>query len=52
MTYVIQHHHTDTVLNPFPWPGEDRINAYENEITEMSQILWGHMGERFAEKTL
>jgi hypothetical protein len=36
MTYGNQHHHTNTALNPFPWPDGDRINAYESEIVEMS----------------
>jgi hypothetical protein len=51
MTYGNQHHHTNTALNPFPWPDGDRINAYESEIIEMSQVLWERMEERFAEKS-
>jgi hypothetical protein len=50
ITYGNQRHHTNTVVQPFPWPDEGRIEAYENEIAEISQVLWEHMEERFVEK--
>lgn len=51
MTYGNQRHHTTTVMNPFPWPDEDRISSFESEITELSQTLWEHMKDQFKEKT-
>lgn len=48
LTYGNQHHHNWTQLSGFPWPDEEKIEEYRDEILEISDTLWTRMKETFS----
>ncbi|PSQ05700.1 SAM-dependent DNA methyltransferase [Halobacteriales archaeon QS_6_71_20] len=47
ITYGDQRHHTLGEMAVFPWPDEERIEKYEEEIRMLANTLWNRMQDNF-----
>lgn len=47
ITYGDQRHHTLGEIAVFPWPDEEQIEKYEDEIETLASTLWDRMQDNF-----
>ncbi|WP_125920039.1 Eco57I restriction-modification methylase domain-containing protein [Haloparvum sedimenti] len=47
ITYGDQRHHTLGEMAVFPWPDEEQIEKYEDEIETLASTLWDRMQDNF-----
>lgn len=47
VTYGDQRNHTLSQIGSFPWPGDDLIREYEEEVRSLADSLWERMKDTF-----